>query len=102
MRTITDEMDIFTCEPYNALLSNRADNGAYTIANPGWEYAVYFPNGGSVDINLGAMKDAKMLTIRWLNIAKSEWAEKKEIPFSDSITLSAPTKTHWVVLIQAK
>lgn len=102
MRTITDEMDIFTCEPHNALLSNRADNGAYTIANPGREYAVYFPNGGSVAINLSAMKNAKMLTVRWLNIAKSEWAQAEEIPFSDSITLSAPTKTHWAVLIQGK
>ena len=35
MRTITDEMDIFTCKPHNDLLSNREDNGAYTIANPG-------------------------------------------------------------------
>ncbi|MDE0015258.1 MAG: hypothetical protein OXU51_03655 [Candidatus Poribacteria bacterium] len=102
MRTITDAMDIFTCEPRNELLSNRADNGAYTIANPGQEYAVYFPNGGSVDINVSAMTDAEMLTVRWLNIAKSEWAEEAEIPFSDSITLSAPSKTHWAVLIQRK
>ncbi|MYG07949.1 hypothetical protein F4167_15320, partial [Candidatus Poribacteria bacterium] len=102
MRTITDEMDIFTCEPRNELLSNRADNGAYTIANPGQEYAVYFPNGGSVDINVSAMTDAEMLTVRWLNIAKSEWAQEEEIPFSESITLTAPTETHWAVLIQGK
>ena len=102
MRTITDEMDIFTCEPHNKLLSNRADNGAYTIANPGREYAVYFPNGGSVDVNLSAMKDAKVLTVRWLNIAKSEWEPEEEIPLSDSITLSAPTEAHWAVLIQSK
>ena len=101
MRTITDEMDIFTCEPHNALLSNRVDNGAYTIANPGREYAVYFPSGGSVDINLSAMKDAEMLTVRWLHIAKSEWTQE-EIPFSDSITLSTPTKDHWAVLIHGK
>ncbi|MCY4552193.1 MAG: hypothetical protein OXC79_00855 [Candidatus Poribacteria bacterium] len=102
MRTITDEMNIFTCKPHNDLLSNRADNGAYTIANPGREYAVYFPNGGSVDINLSAMKDAKVLTVRWLNIAKSEWELEEEILLSDSITLSAPTEAHWAVLIQSK
>ena len=101
MRTITDSMDIFTCEPHNDLLSNRADNSAYTIANPGQEYAVYFPNGGSVDINLSTMKDAKRLTVRWLNIAKSEWVQEEEILFSDGITLSAPSKTHWTVLIQS-
>ena len=104
MRTITDEIDIFTCEPNNDLLSNRADNGAYTIANPGREYAVYFPNGGSVNINLstGEKKDTKTVTIRWIDIGKSEWMQEEEVPFNDSITLSAPTETHWAVLIQSK
>ena len=82
MRMITGEMDVFTCEPHNDLLSNRADNGAYTIANPGKEYAVYFPKGGSVDINLSLdeKKDAKTVTIRWLNIRKSEWKKQEENP----------------------
>ena len=104
MRTITDEMDVFTCEPHNDLLSNRADNGAYTTANPGKEYAVYFPKGGSVDLNLSAGKstDTKTVSIRWLNIRKSEWKKQEEIPFSDSITLTAPTEAHWAVLIQSK
>ena len=104
MRTITDEMDIFTCEPHNELLSNRADNEAYAFANPGQEYAVYFPNGGSVNINLsvGEKTGIKKGTIRWLNIAKSQWTQEEEIPFSDSITLSAPTEDHWAVLIQSK
>ena len=104
MRTITDEMDVFTCKPHNDLLSNREDNGAYTIANPGKEYAVYFPKGGSVDLNLSAgnSTDAKTVSIRWLNIRKSEWKKQEETPFSESITLSAPTEAHWVVLIQSK
>ena len=102
MRMITSEMDVFTCEPHNDLLSNREENEAYTIANPGRKYAVYFPNGGSVDINLSAMKTVEVLRIKWLNIAKSEWAQEAEIPFSDSIILSAPTEDHWAVLIQSK
>ena len=97
-------MDIFTCEPHNDLLSNRAENEAYTIANPGREYAVYFPKGGSVDVNLSSdgATDARTVTIRWLNIAKSEWTQEAEIPFGDSITLSALTEDHWAVLIQLK
>ena len=104
MRILTDKMDIFTCEPHNDLLSNRAENGAYTIANPGREYAVYFPNGGSVDINLSTSEkaDTKTVTVRWLNIGKSEWTQEEEIPFNDSITLSAPTEDHWAVLIQSR
>ena len=104
MRTITDEMDVFTCEPHNDLLSNREENEAYTFANPGREYAVYFPKGGSVDLNLNAdgKTDTKTVTIRWLNIRKSEWKKQEETPFSESITLSAPTEAHWAVLIQSK
>ena len=110
MRILTDSMDIFTCEPHNDLLSNRAENSAYAIAHPGQEYAVYFPSGDSVDINLSAGEripsegriDIKTVTIRWLDIGKSEWTQEAEIAFSDSITLSAPTKDHWAVLIELK
>ncbi len=101
MQMITDEMDIFTCEPNNDLLSNKEENEAYTIANPGKEYTVYFPKGGSVNINLGVGKnlDAEKAIIRWLNINKSEWKKEEEISYRDSITLTAPTEAHWAVLI---
>ena len=104
MRILTDSIDIFTCEPNNDLLSNRGENEAYVIANPGHEYAVYFPNGGSVDINLSTSGKAgtKMVTIKWLNIDKSEWTEEGEISFSNSLTLSALTEDHWAVLIHLK
>ncbi|MCG9129835.1 hypothetical protein JT359_19770, partial [Candidatus Poribacteria bacterium] len=69
MRALTDEMDIFSCEPHNDLLSNREENEAYTIANPGAEYAVYFSKGGSVVLNLsiGKKVDATNVLIRWRN-----------------------------------
>ena len=104
MRMITDEIDVFTCEPHNELLSNREDNEAYTFAHPSKEYAVYFPKGGSVDLNLsvGKRSDAETVKIRWLNILKSEWTKEQEIPFNDSITLSTPTESHWAVLVQVK
>lgn len=102
MRMITDKMDIFTCEPNTDLLSNREENEAYAIANPGKEYAVYFPKGGSVDLDLSAIgkTDAKTVSIRWVNIRKSEWKQEKEMPVSDTITLTAPTEAHWAVLVQ--
>ncbi len=102
MRMITDKIDIFTCEPNNDLLSNRADNGAYTIANPGKEYVVYFPKGGSVDLDIsnGRKTDAKKVDIRWLNIRTSKWRQPEEKLLSDSVTLTAPTEAYWAVLIQ--
>ena len=104
MRMITDEMDVFTCEPHNDLLSNREENGAYAFANPGKEYAVYFPKGGSVDLNLsiGKNTDVKTVTIKSLNIRKSEWTAEQETSFSDSMALVVETEEHWAVLIQVK
>jgi hypothetical protein len=97
MRMITDEMDIFTCEPHNDLLSNRRENGAYAIANPGKEYAVYFPNGDSVDINLSHAKGE--LKARWLDIAKSQWSKEKTLEGGKIASLTPPGEGHWAVLI---
>ena len=104
MRMITDEIDVFTCEPHNELLSNREDNEAYVFAHPGKEYIVYFTNGGSVDLNLSAdgKTDAETVSVRWLYINNSKWKPTTEIPFSESITLTAETKAHWAVLVQVK
>ncbi len=97
MRMLTDSMDIFTCEPNNALLSNRPENGAYVIANPGREYAVYFPNGVPVDLDLSAADGN--LKARWLNIAQSQWVKEEKLTGGTTVTLSPPGKDHWAVLI---
>jgi len=104
MKMITVELNVFNCEPNNKLLSNREENEAYVFANPGNEYAVYFPKGGAVDLDLSVDKntDAKMIKMRWLNIRKSKWTLEKQIPFRDIITLSQPSDSHWAVLIQVK
>lgn len=72
MRMLTDNMDIFTCKPHNDLLSSRSENEAYAIVNPGKEYAVYFPDGGTVDLDVSAAQDS--LKARWLDISQSRWA----------------------------
>lgn len=68
MRLLPDKMDIFTCAPHNDLLSDRKPNEAYCPAKPGKEYAVYFPDGGEVTLDVGSLK--KPVTVRWLDIMK--------------------------------
>jgi len=97
MRMLTDSMDIFTCEPHNDLLSNRKENGAYATANTGKEYAVYFPNGDPVDIDLSAAQGS--LKAKWLDIAKSQWAKEEVLEVGGIVTLSPPGTGHWAVLI---
>jgi hypothetical protein len=72
MRRLTDKMNIFACEPHNDLLGNRSWNEAYCTANPGFEYAVFFPDGGNVILDVSHLR-GKPLTIRWLDIRNSQW-----------------------------
>ena len=98
MRLITDKMNVFKCTPGNNLLSQREANEAYCLANPGTEYAVYFPNGGEVTLDIGAMK--KPATVRWLDIMKCKWSSPERIKGKSKLTLRCPSKGYWAVLVQ--
>ena len=97
MRTLTNEMDIFTCVPHNDLLSDRKPNEAYCLANPGKRYAVYFPNGGEVVLDIGLLK--KLATIRWLEISNGKWKKPQELKPAQSVTLCPPESGPWVTLL---
>jgi len=97
MRLLTDKMDIFTCVPHNDLLSRRKPNGAYCLANQGKEYAVYFPDGGEVTVDISSLKGSAV--IRWLKISTSEWKKQQAVQGGRKATLHSPGKGHWAVLI---
>jgi hypothetical protein len=98
MRMVTDKMDIFTCQPHNDLLSERKKNEAYCIANPGKEYAVYFPNGGQVMLDISPLK--KPATVKWLDIMKSQWAKTEEVISDSKLKLSCPSQGYWAALLK--
>ena len=98
MRMLTDALDVFTCEPHNDLLSSRSENGAYAIARPGSAYAIYFPDGGTVELDLSAVRGG--LKARWLDISASRWAGEGTVEGAGVVTFSALGDGHWAVLIQ--
>jgi hypothetical protein len=98
MRMITDKIDIFTCQPRNDLLSDRKPNEAYCIANPGAEYALYFPDGGEVTLDTGKMN--KPATVQWLDIMKSRWLDAQRLESKSKLTLRCPSQGYWAVLLQ--
>jgi len=98
MRMLTDKMNIFTCQPHNDLLSDREDNEAYCMANPGKEYAVYFTNGGQVTLDISPLK--KPAEVRWLDIMKSQWTITQQTENESKIKLSCPSKGYWAVLLK--
>ena len=98
MRMITDSIDIFNCKPHNDLLSERDENEAYVTANPGKDYAVYFPDGGSVGLNLSHVSGS--VKAKWLDIASSQWTKEEMLEGGGMVTLSPPKAGHWAVLIK--
>jgi hypothetical protein len=97
MRMITDKMNVFTCTPHNDLLSGRKPNEAYCLASPGKEYAVYFPDGGEVKLDISSLK--RPGTIRWLEISTNKWGKRQELKPAQSVTLRPPGSGPWVVLL---
>jgi len=98
MRMLLGEIDIFTCEPHNDLLGDRQENEAYCLAHPGAEYAVYFPDGGEVTLEVASLPASAR--VRWLNVMKSEWMRAVAIRARAQLTLTCPSQDYWVVLIK--
>lgn len=98
LRMATDAMDFFAAEPHNDLLSDREENEAYCRAEPGRAYLTYFPNGGSVTLDLSAAPGD--LKLRWLKVMESAWQGDETIQGGGAVALAAPSADYWAVLIQ--
>lgn len=98
-RLLLEELDIFRAEPdaESALLSERADDEAYLTRVDGEQYALYFPDGGSVRLNLTGA--AGRFQLRWLDVLESRWADATAVDGGGSVALEAPGSGHWVALL---
>lgn len=59
-RRMAERMDLAGMIPRNELASTQ-----YCLANPGWEYLVYLPEGGEVMVDLSAA--ARELAVEWMH-----------------------------------
>ncbi len=69
-------IDIFKCSPRNELLQERRENEAYLLANPGIEYAIYFPEQGYVDLKINNNQE---YNFRVYDIDNNCWITKKNV-----------------------
>jgi hypothetical protein len=98
MRSLVDRSDFFNASPANNLLSERVENEAFCRAIKGKEYAVYFPNGGAVDLTV-ENEDGQM-SIEWLDILSSSWTDKSTIPVENrKVKIKSPGQGHWLAFL---
>lgn len=98
MRMFTDSMNVFTAEPAQDLLSGREEDEAYAFAEPGRQYAVYFTNGGSVQLDLSDVSGE--FSVQWMDILNSEWSSATVLQGGQLRSLEAPGQGPWAVLLK--
>jgi len=83
--------------PANELLGDRGENEAYLAAAPGRAYALYFTNGGDVQLDLGGY--AGPFQLRWIELATGQWAGESTLAGDAKTRLAAPGAGGWVAAI---
>lgn len=100
MRLLTAELDVFQCRPdigYH-LLKDRNEDEAYLIYKENAQYAVFFPSGGSVGLDLS--ETSGEFKVRWLEIANSLWRPGPPVQGGKVVPLNAPSSALWAVLLE--
>lgn len=101
-RMLQQRFDLFHAEPDadSALLRDRSDNEAYLSRIPNRQYAVLFPDGGSVGLRLDEVGDDRTLSVARLDIAASRWVEADPPTAKGGgvVHLAAPAGPHVILL----
>lgn len=102
MRLLTAELDVFRSTPDadSSLLSDNDDDEAYLTYIAGEQYVLYFPDRGSVEIDLSEVSGA--CTLKWLDIIHSKWNERQTIQGGGLIRLTTPDNGPWAVVITVR
>ena len=101
MRKFVDEINIFKMEPRNDLLSSRANNEAYCLAENGIQYAVFFTGDSDRSVSLNLSGTSGTFTTRWLDVANSSWGSTGSISGGATRTITAPGSGHRIIVIKS-
>jgi hypothetical protein len=106
LRALSNQCAVWTCAPHNDLLSNRSWNEAYCMAQPGEAYAVFFPDGGNVLLDVSAA-GGRALAVRWLDIRRCRWWDEVLVDPSALLEgwlrLVTPAEEgYWAVLVRVR
>jgi hypothetical protein len=100
MRWVTDQIDFTTTEPRNDLLSGRDENEAFLLAESGRQYALYFPKGGEVRLDLTAAKG--QWEVLWRNVLDGTVQNGGLIGGGKPENLKTPGSGHWAAVLKSK
>ena len=82
----------------NDLLLSREANEAFCRNINRKEFIIYFPAGGTIDLDLKNQKTD--FNLYWLDVLNSSWSDGEKIEGGIVVTIDAPAKDHQIALIQ--
>lgn len=97
VRAIEKHAPWWTLTPHQELLSAREPNEAYVAADLGKNYVVYFPDGGSVELDLATHQGP--LKLQWIELTTAKQQPESTVSGGKKVTLAAPAKGHWAVVL---
>lgn len=96
MRLLLDAIHLPNGEPRLDILGNRTPNEAFLNAAPGQHYAVYFPDGGEVRLEM--FNESGPWRLRWLDVLNSKWTPESTVQ-AGTVILTAPAPGHWTAVL---
>lgn len=99
-RKLESKIPLWSVEPANELLFDRQANEAYLAADPGRAYALYFPAGG--EVRLDVSKAREPLVAHWIDIATGEWGPTQDLPAGEKPSIVPPGTGNWTAAIIAR
>ena len=93
VRKLESKIPLWSVHAANELLSDREPNAAYLAADPGKAYALYFPAGGKVTLDLSAAPGP--LNAHWIDIATGEWGPVQPLEGGAKREITAPGPGNW-------
>lgn len=97
VRKLEAKIPLWSVHAANGLLSDREPNAAYLAADPGKAYALYFPAGGKVTLDLSAA--AGQMSAHWIDIATGEWGPVQPVEGGAQREITAPGPGNWAAAV---
>jgi hypothetical protein len=97
IRMIESKAPLWTLLPANELLGERDPDEAYLAARPGEAYALYFPKGGSVTLDLVSVPGN--FELRWIDVGTAEWGATQAVAGGGIAKLTAPSGAAWAAVM---
>ncbi len=96
-RLLESRMKLWDLDPHNELLADRDPDEAYLRAKPGKAYALYFPEGGSVKLDL--TKSSGTFTSQWIDIRNGAWGDTFTLNGGERVDVAPPDSGAWAAAV---